>query len=108
MGPRMTIIKPEFEADDQELKDGDKIEPQFPDDDGGGDEIEAELWPDDSKTPCTWSDNKDEWRRVFVFEKLADSDIAGDTLVKNMEAVCQWLKDGAVPKQERKLKTVKE
>ena len=108
MGPPMTVIKPEFETDDQELKDGDKIEPQLPDDSGGGDEVEAEFWPDDNKPLCTWSDNKDEWRRVFVFDKLADSDIAGHTLVENMDAVCKWLKDGAVAKHERKLKAVKE
>ena len=102
----VTAIKPEFTEDDKEDKAADQIAPQLPDDTGGDDEVDAELWPDDNKPLCTWSSDPDEHRRVFVFDKMADSDIAGHTLVENMDAVCKWLKDGTVPQKERKLKTV--
>lgn len=99
----MTTIKPTLSEDDTPEKDGDKIEPRPPDDDGG-DEIEAEFIPDENGQLCTWSESKDEWRRVFVFKEMATSDLAGNILVENMDAVCKWLKDGSVP---RKLKAVK-
>ena len=101
----VTIIKPEFTEDEKRETDGDKTEPRLTDDDGGDDEVEAELWLNDNRPLCTWSDNKDEWRRVFVFDKMANLDIAGHTLVENMDTVCKWLKDGTVSK-ERKLKSV--
>lgn len=36
----------------------------------------------------------DEALRCFVFEHMASSDIDGETLVKNMERVYQWISNG--------------
>lgn len=88
-------------------KDSDKTEPRFPDDEGGDGEIDADFILNDDKPLCTWTNDKDEWRRVFVFDRMADSDIVGSTLVENMHAVEQWLKSGRVSRKP-KLETVKE
>jgi hypothetical protein len=45
---------------------------------------------------CTWTSDVDEKRRAFVVSQMADPDMDGATLVKNMNAVCEWLKTGAV------------
>ena len=101
------IIKPEFTEDDKEQDGADKTEPMLPDG-GDGEEIEAEFIPDETKITCTWSTDPDEHRRVFIFDKMADADIAGNTLVENMETVCQWLKNGTVPTKKPKLHQVKQ
>jgi hypothetical protein len=44
-----------------------------------------------------WTDDADEHRRCFIIEHMANADIDGPTLVRNMDAVFQWLKAGRVP-----------
>ena len=101
------IVQPELQEDDIEYKDGDKTEPRLPDDEGGDDDMEIDVIQEE-KGVIYRPANADEQRRAFIFYQMADSDIDGETLVKNMDAVCKWLKDGTMPqKHERKLKTVK-
>ena len=49
-----------------------------------------------------WTESIEEDRRSFIFENMADSDIAGDTLVHNMQLVENWLKTGEVPEKSVK------
>ena len=51
---------------------------------------------------CTWTSDVDEKRRAFVVNQMANADIDGEQLVKNMHAVCEWLKAGALPQAETK------
>lgn len=105
----VTAIKPEFAEDEKESDGADKTEPVLGDGDDEEGDVEAEFIPDEAKPLCTWSDDKDEHRRVFIFDKMADPDINGVTLVENMEAVCQWLKNGMVPrKRGAKVEVVKD
>ncbi len=46
---------------------------------------------------CTWTSDVDEKRRAFVVSQMADPDMNGATLVKNMHAVCEWIKTGKPP-----------
>ena len=103
----MTAIKPDFTDDDKEVDGADKTEPMLPDG-GDGEEVEAEFFPDESKILCTWSDDKEEHRRVFIFDRIADSQISGNILVDNMEAICQWLKSGAVTTKKAMLRQVRQ
>ena len=43
---------------------------------------------------CTWTSDVDEKRRAFVVSQMADPDMDGATLVKNMHAVCEWIRTG--------------
>jgi hypothetical protein len=54
---------------------------------------------------CTWTKDIDEHRRAFVIEKMADSNIDGKTMVKNMDSVYRWLKDGSMPIERNDKKT---
>jgi hypothetical protein len=63
-------------------------------DDGNGDDSTVTT---ENEKLCTWSDDPDEHRRVFVFDKMADSQIDGRILVENMNHVSLWLKDGVLP-----------
>jgi hypothetical protein len=51
---------------------------------------------------CTWTDDVDEKRRAFVINQMACADIDGEQLVKNMHAVCEWLKAGSLPEKSDK------
>ena len=46
---------------------------------------------------CTWTSDVDEKRRAFVVSQMVCADIEGPQMVKNMHAVCGWLKSGVVP-----------
>jgi hypothetical protein len=46
---------------------------------------------------CTWTNDVDEKRRAFVVSQMAQADIEGPVLVKNMHAVAEWLKSGQIP-----------
>ena len=83
----------------EETSGKDQTTPTFGDDDGG-DDLEVDFYPDSEKT-CTWSSDPDEHRRAFVFFHLSSPDIDGKILVKNMELVCQWLKTGATPDEQK-------
>ena len=48
---------------------------------------------------CTWTSDVDEKRRAFVVSQMAQADIEGPVLVKNMHAVAEWLKSGQIPEQ---------
>lgn len=70
-------------------------------------EVEPEFEIDlDREYP--WAADGDELRRTFVFEIMGTPEIDGDILVKNMDAVAQWLKTGVVPgaKSPPRLKSV--
>lgn len=49
---------------------------------------------------CTWTSDVDEKRRAFVVNQMANADIDGEQLVKNMHAVCEWLKSGCLAAEE--------
>jgi hypothetical protein len=49
-----------------------------------------------------WTNEPDEQRRCFIIEHMANADIDGPTLVRNMDAVFQWLKAGRVPPESGK------
>ena len=51
---------------------------------------------------CTWTSDVDEKRRAFVVSQMANCDVEGPQMVKNMHAVCDWLKSGALPVEELK------
>lgn len=70
------------------------------DGDDGDDELEIDVLGDEPAPLCTWTKNVDEHRRAFVVRLMADPDLAGHILVSNMDAVCQWLKTGLVPKKK--------
>lgn len=78
-------------------------------------ELEVEVLPEEEAKPETpaiyypWVDNFDEYRRCWIYEYLANSDIEGKVLVQNMAMVEAFLKTGAVPAEEKprsKLKVV--
>jgi hypothetical protein len=46
--------------------------------------------------------DEDEALRCFIIECMSSSDIAGRTLIENMEAVYQWVRNGTVPKEKHK------
>lgn len=50
--------------------------------------------------PYPWAKDADEERRCWIFERLADSEIAGNILVENMQKVNAWIKDETVPTEE--------
>ena len=100
------LIESELQEDDAEQKNGDKIEPRLPDDEGGDDDLEIDVI-EEEKGVIYRPASADEQRRAFVFYYMVDSNIDGEILVRNMDLVCKWLKDETVPrKHERKLKTV--
>jgi hypothetical protein len=68
---------------DTRLKDGDD-EP----------EIGVQIIEPSELDVCTWTKDVDEKRRAFVVNQIANADIDGEQLVKNMHAVCEWLKTG--------------
>jgi len=70
-------------------------------DDGNGNNLERDFIERISP-PCTWSDDPDEHRRVFILKLMADPDINGVILVENMDAVAKWLKDGTVPTRAKR------
>ena len=76
--------------------DGDAI---LGDGDDGGEE--GGDFQEKKEILCSWSADPDEHRRVFVFDRMANSDIDGKILVENMNHVSQWLKDGSLPKATR-------
>lgn len=53
-------------------------------------EDEDELYP--------FAKTDEEKRRAFVVDMMATADIDGHILVQNMHLVCEWLRDGEVPK----------
>ena len=75
--------------------------PEFADgDDNGSDDFDVDFIPD--QTPqFYWTQDKDEIRRAFIFDKIADPQIAGHILVENMEMIFQWLTKGSVPKAKK-------
>jgi hypothetical protein len=48
-----------------------------------------------------------EWRRTFIFEKMADRDWTGTALVEAMMAIDTWLSTGAVTTAEAKVLTLR-
>ena len=68
-----------------------------PEDQAEEEDLECEVIPD----PYPWAGNADEARRAYIISHMADGDIAGDVLVKNMELVFQWMKDGSLPQAPR-------
>ena len=91
---------------DSEAKE--KLDATLGDGDDGEGDLDLELVGEGDPPMCYWSDNEDEHRRVFVFDRMATADIAGNILVENMNAVANWIKDGAPPGKARTLKTVKD
>lgn len=73
------------------LKDGD---------DDGSDELDIDFIPD-TVPQFYWTTDKDEIRRAFIFDKMADPQIIGSVLVDNMEMIFQWLTKGTVPKAKK-------
>ena len=57
--------------------------------------------PRNLETICTWSNDPDEARRLFIFVQLGASND-----IEKMEMVCRWIKDGTTPNKPN-LKTVK-
>ena len=100
------LIKPELQEDDDENKDADKTEPRLPDG-GDGEEVDADFYLSDDKPICTWSDDPEEHRRVFVFDRMNDSGVDGKILVQNMELINQWLKSGDAPKHKENQRQIK-
>jgi len=45
----------------------------------------------------------DEQRRAFVFAQLADAEIDGEVLVKNMDMIARWIETGEVPKKGQRV-----
>jgi hypothetical protein len=39
--------------------------------------------------------------RLFIFEKYADPDISGDTMVQNMDMIENWIMHGKVPRKSK-------
>lgn len=60
------------------------------------DDTEVEIVPED----YPWAQDADERRRSFVFESMASPEIDGGILLKNMDAIVQWLKTGALPAEQ--------
>lgn len=60
------------------------------------DEVLEALREDDEPL-CTWTDNVDEHRRVWVLVQFLSDDL------EKMDKICKWLKDGTLP---TKLKAV--
>jgi len=82
---------------DAALKEAEEAVTEHGDGDDG-DGLDIEIVDDDAPAPlCTWTKNADEHRRAFVVRLMADSSVDGNILVKNMDAVCQWLKMGTIP-----------
>lgn len=71
-------------------------EPKHSDGNDDSEELDCEIVQNELDV-CTWTDDTEEKRRAFVVNQMADADVAGDLLVKNMHAVCEWLKSGALP-----------
>lgn len=61
------------------------------------DEVLDALQEEDLRSPCTWTDNEDEHRRVWVLVQFMSDDL------EKMDKICKWLKDGTLP---TKLKAV--
>lgn len=78
--------------------------PKLPDDDGtDGDAEESSTDSGERTLTPAWTDDRDEHRRAFIVEKMADPNIQGDVLVKNMHAVCEWLRTGELPKDKTRI-----
>jgi hypothetical protein len=56
---------------------------------------------------ATWTEDPDEKRRAFVVNQMASPEIDGATMVKNMHAVCEWLKSGVLPDERLVVKGVR-
>lgn len=54
---------------------------------------------DDDNAYFPWSEDKEEWRRSFVFEHMANPEIDINILLRNMELAFKWLKDGTIPEK---------
>lgn len=52
------------------------------------------------EAPYPRAKDADEERRCWIFERLADSEIAGNILVENMQKVNAWIKDETMPAEE--------
>ncbi len=52
-----------------------------------------------------WCEDKDEIRRAFIIDVMADADIDGRVLVSNMQAVFEWLsgKQNAIHRSDGKI-----
>ncbi len=52
-----------------------------------------------------WCEDKDEIRRAFIIDVMADADIDGKVLVSNMQVVFEWLsgKTNALYRSSRKV-----
>lgn len=68
-------------------------------------EADTELETVENRYP--WATNLDEWRRCFVFERMGCSEIAADTLIKNMHAATEWLRTGEPPVDDKPGKRAK-
>lgn len=56
----------------------------------------AELAFDHYPIPL-WAGSKEEMRRAWLIEMFANSDIAAEIFVRNLDTVERWLTSGAVP-----------
>lgn len=66
----------------------------------GGDDGDKEITVEPENEYFPWAESKEEWRRSFVFENMANSEVDVYILIGNMELVLKWLQDGTVPQKE--------
>jgi hypothetical protein len=86
---------------EQEVGGKDQVTPTLGDGDDGDGDLDLEVVPE--KEPlCSWSDDPDEHRRTFIFDRMNDAQIDGKILVENMQMVAEWLKTGTVPQPTKK------